>query len=149
VRTREQADLLRDRYLEADVPLARLAEGEFYWHEVVGVSVRTVTGEELGSIADVFRVGGGEVYVLRGGARGEVLVPAVRAVILDFRPRDGVVVVDGGVLGLDEVQPRRPRGRRSSKRLVGEPAASADAGQSLSDASTVASPPGEPAGTDR
>jgi len=131
------------------VPLAQLAEGEYYWHEVVGVGVRTVTGEELGSIADVFRVGGGEVYVVRGGARGEVLVPAVRAVILDFRPRDGVVVVDGAALGLNQVQPRRPRGRRSSRRLGVEPGASPDGGDAPAGAPTIASPPGEHAKTDR
>ena len=53
--------------------------------------------------------------MVRGGPRGEVLVPAVRSVILEFAPRDGRLVVDAEALGLDEIRPRRRRGRRSSK----------------------------------
>ena len=77
--------------------------------------VTTGLGEALGAVDDIFRAGGGEVYVVRGGPRGELLVPAVRSVILEFAPRDGRLVVDAEALGLDEIQPRRRRGRRSSK----------------------------------
>jgi 16S rRNA processing protein RimM len=115
VRTREAADGLRDTYLEAVRPSAPLDAGAYWWHEVVGVPVMTGSGEALGTVDDVFRAGGGEVYVIRGGPRGELLVPAVRAVFREFAPREGRIVVDAEALGLGPLRPRRPRGRRSSR----------------------------------
>ncbi len=115
VTSREAADVLRDAYLEADAPAASLAPGEYWWHEVIGATASTLGGEVLGRVEDIFRAGGGEVYVVRGGPRGELLVPAVRAVIRELAPREGRLVVDADALGLDEIAPRRPRGRRSSR----------------------------------
>lgn len=118
VTSREEAETLRDAYLEAVVRRADLGEGAYYWHEVLGARVETEAGEQLGNVADVFRAGGGEVYVVRGSARGEVLVPAVRAVVRELAPLDGRIVVDGDALGLEPLTPRRPRGRLSSKRTT-------------------------------
>jgi 16S rRNA processing protein RimM len=117
VRTRETAEQLRDTYLEAVRPLDPLPEGEAYWHEVIGVPVATTAGESLGTVADVFRAGESEVFVVRGGARGEVLVPAVRSIVTTFLPgAGGRIEVDADGLGLDEAPtPRRARGRRSSR----------------------------------
>lgn len=106
VRTRTAAENLRERYLEAERRPGGLAEGMFYWHEVLDARVRTSEGEELGSVQDVFRAGEGEVFVVRGGTRGEVLVPAVRSVITDFSPLEGEIVVDADALGLAPAVPR-------------------------------------------
>jgi len=116
VRTREAAESLRDVYLEVERPVQGLAQGEAYWHEVIGVPVTTSAGESLGTVADVFRAGESEVYVVRGGTRGEVLVPAVRDVVRVFEPAEGRIEIDGEALGLDDEPPtRRARGRRSSR----------------------------------
>lgn len=114
--TREDAEGLRGRYLEAPARSEALPSGSWYWHEVLGSRVMTLEGEDLGAVEDVFRAGGGEVYVVRGGDRGEVLVPAVSAVIRELAPVDGRIVVDADALGLEAARPiRRPRGRRSSR----------------------------------
>ena len=114
--TREDADTLRDEYLEADVESDSLPDDAVYWHEVEGTRVVATDGEELGTVQEVFRAGASEVYVVRGGPRGEIYVPAVRAVITEFAPRDGRIVVDTDALGLDEAKERRPRGRRTTAR---------------------------------
>jgi 16S rRNA processing protein RimM len=111
---RAGADALRDAYLEAG-PARNLEPGEYYWHEVVGVPARTSSGEELGTVDDIFRAGEAEVYVVRGGPRGEVLVPAVTGIVLELDPRGAGLVVDAEALDLAPVRERRPRGRRSSK----------------------------------
>jgi len=116
---RAGADALRDAYLEAGAA-RNLEPGEYYWHEVVGVPARTSSGEELGAVDDVFRAGEAEVYVVRGGPRGEVLVPAVRGIVLDLDPRGAGLVVDAEALDLAPVRERRPRGRRSSKAAPGD-----------------------------
>ncbi len=117
--TREAVESLRGSYLEVVVG-EPLPEGAYYWHELMEVLVRTTDGEELGQVADVFRAGEGEVFVVRGGRRGELLVPAVGSVVREFAPRDGRIVVDAQALALDEPaeesapEPRpRSRGRRA------------------------------------
>ena len=81
IRFRERPDRaavepLRDRYLEALVSADDRPPDSWYWHEVLGVTVTTSTGEDLGKVSDIFRTGGSEVFVVEG-PRGEVLVPAV------------------------------------------------------------------------
>ena len=97
IRTREAADALRDAYLVAD-PVA-LDEDTYFWHEIVGCAVVSEAGEELGSVTDVFRVGESEVYEVRG-PRGEILVPAVAAVVKELNPAEKRIVVDADALGL-------------------------------------------------
>jgi 16S rRNA processing protein RimM len=123
IRTREQAVALHDVFLEAGVGDAALAEDEVWWHELVGVAVRTSAGEALGGVEDVFRSGGSEVLVVTGGARGEVLVPVVGGIVVEFSPREGRIVVDASALGLEPERVRRPRGRRSSRAASGRPSA--------------------------
>ena len=67
--TRDAADALRGAYLESVVrPDEDLARGSYYWHEVIGVPVRGIDGEELGTVKDIYRVGETEVFVVDGGA---------------------------------------------------------------------------------
>jgi 16S rRNA processing protein RimM len=96
---RASVEGLRERYLEA-IPETALPEDTFYWHEIVGLEVQTTAGEPLGSVRDVFRAGAGEVYVVSGGPRGEVLVPAVKSVVVELAPEQGRLVVDAVALGL-------------------------------------------------
>jgi 16S rRNA processing protein RimM len=123
---RAAAERLRDAYLEVAVDRsADLDEGAAYWHEVVGASVRDSTGAMLGKVADVYRAGETEVYVVRGGPAGEFDLPAVRDVITTFAPERGELIVDEAVLDLaappvdapaQERPPRRrPRWSRHGK----------------------------------
>jgi len=103
VTDRDAADALREKYLEGDVAEGQeLADGEHYWHDVVGCSVVTTAGEKLGEVSDVFRVGESEVYVVNG-PRGEILVPAVESIVKELAPDQRRVVVDGDALGLGDV----------------------------------------------
>ena len=76
-----------------------LAADSFYWHDIVGCLVVTTTGEELGTVKDVFRVGESEVYEVRG-ERGEILVPAIGDVVKELNPAEKRIVVDADALGL-------------------------------------------------
>jgi 16S rRNA processing protein RimM len=98
---RTAADALRDAYLESEGG-GDLARGEYWWHEVIGVPVTDTSGRELGTVQDVYRAGGAEVFVIRGGPVGEFDVPAVRAFIRIFAPRRGEIVVDADALDLPE-----------------------------------------------
>jgi 16S rRNA processing protein RimM len=151
VSDRTDADALRNRYLEAILgPGDELDRGEYYWHEVVGTAVVGLDGTELGRIEDVYRVGGAEVFVVRGGPYGEFDLPAVRAFIRIFAPKRGEVVVDVDALDLEVPKPRPPRGRRSRKAFesgTGEPSPDGAAADSAEpEPAAAAADPGPAAG---
>ena len=106
--SREAVEPLRDRYLEA-IADDELPEGSWYWHQVEGLEVMTTTGERLGGVVDVFRAGEGEVYVVRGGPRGEILVPAVHFVVTLLDPAGRRMIVDAVALGLPDEPPAPTR----------------------------------------
>jgi 16S rRNA processing protein RimM len=111
---RTAADSLRAAYLEADAgSAATLPRGSYFWHEVIGATVRDLHDRELGVVEDVYRAGEAEVFVVRGGTHGEFDLPAVRAFIRIFAPKRGEIVVDADALGLDEPAATRPRRRRA------------------------------------
>jgi 16S rRNA processing protein RimM len=125
LRDRTVADALRDAYLEVEIaPGEELPRGEYYWHEVIGTPVLAVDGTELGRVEDVYRTGGAEVLLVRGGPYGEFDVPAVRAFIRIFAPKRGEIVVDTDALELAVPKASKPRGRRS--RRAAERAAAPD-----------------------
>jgi 16S rRNA processing protein RimM len=130
LQTRESVDHLRDRYLEA-APSGPLPEGSYYWHQLRGLDVATTSGEALGSVADVFRAGAAEVYVVRGGPLGEIMVPGVKDVVVELDLEGGRLVVDPVALDLPSKPPRRRRRqevtRRSRKAARAEKAAEAKA----------------------
>jgi len=118
VPSRQASEWLREQYLEVDVDRdADLDAGAAYWHDVIGSTVRDSSGAELGKVADIYRAGENEVYVVRGGSVGEFDVPAVRDVITTFAPERGELVVDEKVLDLDAkpvdapAAPSKPRKR--------------------------------------
>lgn len=114
---RTTAEALRDAYLESVVDRSEaLNPGEVFWHEVVGARILDRAGRELGVVADVYRAGVAEVYVVRGGAPGEFDLPAVRDVILQFAPERGEIVVDESVLALEEPPIDGPRAERPPRR---------------------------------
>jgi 16S rRNA processing protein RimM len=126
IRDRETAESLKGAYLEVPVgPDAALARGEYFWHEVIGSTVSDVDGTELGTVRDVYRSGGAEVYTVAGGPYGEFDVPGVRAFVRVFAPRRGEIVVDAAALDLSPrkqagggERPKAPR-RRSGPRRGG------------------------------
>jgi 16S rRNA processing protein RimM len=112
--SREAVEHLRRRYLE--VAQEALPDGTYYWHQVQGLTASTTEGVKLGSVVDVFRAGGGEVYVVRGGTLGEVMVPAVSSVVVELDPDAGRLVVDPVALDLPTKPPRRRRRHEVTRR---------------------------------
>ena len=60
-----------------------LPEGEFYYHELLGLSVMDETGESLGKVTEIMQTGANDVYVVTNEAGHEILLPAIAEVILD------------------------------------------------------------------
>lgn len=78
---RTAAEQLTGRYLEAVA--GPLPTGSYYWHDLEGLTVVDERDRPIGTLTEVFRAGGNEVYVVEG-PDGERLIPALRAVVLDI-----------------------------------------------------------------
>lgn len=101
---RNAAESLRGMLVQIPIEDAvPLEEGEYYLYQVIGVQVETEDGEPLGRVIEVLDTGANDVYVV-WGPRGEVLLPAIKDVVLelDLDARRLVVRLMPGLLGNDE-----------------------------------------------
>jgi len=63
--------------------MPELTEGEFYWCDLLGLTVMTLEGELLGRLAEIIATGSNDVYVVKNDGR-EYLIPALEDVVLDI-----------------------------------------------------------------
>lgn len=72
-----------------------LEEGEYYYHEIIGCSVVTEDGEELGKISEILSPGANDVWVVdRPKGKGkQLLLPVIDDVVLDVNVADKLVTV--------------------------------------------------------
>jgi len=90
---RTAAERLRGLLVQIPIEEAMpLPEGEYYPHQLVGLDVVTVEGENLGRLSDVLFTNANEVYVVVG-PRGQILLPAIAEVILKVDLQAGQMVV--------------------------------------------------------
>ena len=71
------------------------ASGQYYWADLVGLSVVNREGEALGRVAEVFSTGAHDVVVVRGDR--ERLIPFVEPVLLEVNLAAARLVVDWGL----------------------------------------------------
>ena len=82
--TPEQVGRFRNQNLYIVVADAKeLPEGEFYYYELLGLSVMDETGASLGEVTEIIQTGANDVYVVANEAGHEILLPAIAEVILD------------------------------------------------------------------
>jgi 16S rRNA processing protein RimM len=82
--TPEQVARFRNQTLFIPVSDAiELPEGEFYYHELLGLAVRDEAGESLGKVTEIMQTGANDVYVVTNTAGREILIPAIAEVVLD------------------------------------------------------------------
>ncbi len=73
----EEAERFRNLELRiGEEELAALPAGSYYHHQLVGLAVQDENGRALGHVGEVVETGGeAPVLVVRGGPRGELLLP--------------------------------------------------------------------------
>jgi 16S rRNA processing protein RimM len=87
-----------EHYRNCDILITRdqalpLAEGEFYIADLIGLSVVSDDGETLGTLTDVMETGANDVYIVRGGRYGEILIPAIPDCSIRTDLESGVITV--------------------------------------------------------
>lgn len=82
VHDRTAAERLRGVELYTDTDdLAPLEDDEYYVHELLGLTVQTEAGGQVGTISDVLRPGANDVYAVRTEDGRQLLLPAVKQFI--------------------------------------------------------------------
>ncbi len=82
--TPEEVRLFRGEQLQIRAASAPpLPEGVYYHHQLVGLRAVTTDGQDLGEIAEILALEPNDVYVVTG-ARGEVLIPALKDVVTEI-----------------------------------------------------------------
>jgi 16S rRNA processing protein RimM len=78
--------------------LPDLEDGDYYWFQLIGMSVYTTEDRYLGTLASILPTGSNDVYVVRNGDE-EVLLPALASVVktIDTDQRRMTVILPEGL----------------------------------------------------
>ncbi|WP_108669720.1 ribosome maturation factor RimM [Peribacillus acanthi] len=74
--------------------LGELEEGEYYFHEIIGCSVETTEGEELGKIKEILTPGANDVWVINGKNGKEILIPFIQDVVKNVDINSKKIIID-------------------------------------------------------
>jgi 16S rRNA processing protein RimM len=93
---RDAADALRGSLLVIDSEdLPPIDEpDEYYDHQLEGLRVRTTTGRDIGTVAEVLHTAAGELLAVNRDSAGELLVPFVSAIVTSVSLDSGTVEID-------------------------------------------------------
>jgi 16S rRNA processing protein RimM len=96
VADRDTAQTFRGADIEVAISEAgALPEGQFYWHQVIGLEVEDATTHEtLGTVSDILETGANDVYIVKARNGGEILVPAIKDVVKEIDPERGRMLVE-------------------------------------------------------
>lgn len=76
--------------------LPQTDEDEFYWAELIGLSVVNLAGEPLGKVENLIETGAHDVLQVRDGDGTERLIPFVGAVVQEVNKEAATIRVDWG-----------------------------------------------------
>ena len=89
----EQAELLRNLYLEIDRKDGVLEEGAYYIVDLIGIEVYTDTGKLLGKLDDIYNTGSNDIYVIKDKLGKQLLLPAIKEVVKEISLEEKKIVV--------------------------------------------------------
>jgi 16S rRNA processing protein RimM len=93
IERREEVEPLigKEVFIKREV-LPDLEEGEYYWMDLLGMSVETQEGKKIGRVKEIFSTGANDVFVIEG-KRGEIFLPATEEVVQGVDRERGVMKV--------------------------------------------------------
>lgn len=73
-----------------------LDDHEYYYHEIIGLEVRTTEGDVLGKIKDILGLGSNDVWVVqRNKAKAkDALIPYIKDVVKEVNVEEGYVIIE-------------------------------------------------------
>jgi len=94
IRDREGAERIQGRYLfvERDA-VEPLAEGEVFYHELLGMEVVTTDGESVGEVREVYELRPAHLLEVHG-PRGEIMIPFLSHIVVEVDREARRMVID-------------------------------------------------------
>jgi len=90
----DQVSILRNQLVSIKTEDANmLPEGEFYHHELIGMSILDENEHVIGSIKEILVTGANDVYVVTTQDGEELLLPAIRSVVLSIDRQSKKMIV--------------------------------------------------------
>jgi len=74
--------------------LAELADDEFYYHEIIGCTVYTLAGVEIGKVREILTPGANDVWVIKGNNNKEILIPYIVDVVKKVDVNEKTIIID-------------------------------------------------------
>lgn len=95
VETPEMAQKMRNTYICVDRKnTIKLPKNTWLICDLIGITVKTEDGEELGKISDILQLGSNDVYVVKPVNGGEdILIPALKSVVKKMDIAEGIAIV--------------------------------------------------------
>jgi 16S rRNA processing protein RimM len=95
-RTQAEALVGSALYIEKK-SLPELKDGDYYWFDLIGLTVFSVEGEYIGRVASIMPTGSNDVYIVKdeaGGRQKETLIPALASVVVSIDLEKKTMQVD-------------------------------------------------------
>jgi 16S rRNA processing protein RimM len=96
-----QVEVFKNGVLKVkEAQLGKLDEGEFYFHEIIGCSVFTDEGMEVGEIIEVLTPGANDVWVIKKAGSKDILIPYIEQIVkeVDISAKKVIITPMEGLL---------------------------------------------------
>ncbi len=94
VHDRKGVDGLLDRYvMRAREQIEELAEGETFYHDLLGMEVVTVEGEQVGEVVEIYELRPADLLEIRGPEK-TFMIPYISEMIQSVSVADNRIVLD-------------------------------------------------------
>lgn len=92
---RTRGEVLRDRYLLRPFHETEpLEDGEIFYHQLLGLMVSTLDGDEVGRVLEVYALRPVDLLEVARGQDDSVLIPFTREIVVEWDVEEGRLVVD-------------------------------------------------------
>ncbi len=94
INDRDQAGQYRNALIYATASSSpKLPDGEYYQHELIGLTVYDEAGDLQGTLVEILGTGSNDVYVVLSPSGEEILLPALESVILKVNLSEKTMIV--------------------------------------------------------
>ena len=94
INSRQEAETLRGCYLKIPRKYAvRLPKDHFFICDIIGLSVFDESDNYIGTVKDVLQTGANDVYVVEAQDKREVLIPAIKQVVINIDLDNGKMII--------------------------------------------------------
>ncbi|WP_186577492.1 ribosome maturation factor RimM [Aquibacillus kalidii] len=74
--------------------LEPLDDGSYYYHEIIGCEVATVSGDKIGTVKEILSPGANDVWVIKQNGDKDVLIPYIDDVVKEVDVTNKSIIIE-------------------------------------------------------